>query len=445
MTDRPDHTRTPTILPRPALPFRLSLEQQRKRSKELLQALQEGEADALLRFRTHHPRAGGLDDAGIAGRLGRLGEAQLVVARELGLRSWPRLKAHALALQQARESIGKGVPAPDADARTLHIRCGSDLRDPLREAGFAGDFLEYSDPLCQGPLVADRDWLARRVAFVAQAYGLRLGQDAGQVAAKLEQAEAGLREAAGRYARVVLWVEHDSYDQLVLARCLAQFAQTPPRRLELVSVGRYPGGARFIGLGQLPPEALRLLWSERQLVSERRARAGQAVWDKLRSADPTPLAAAARAGIPDLPDMARAVRRHCQELPWLRDGLSLTERLVLQILSEGPRTVGEVFQLLVQEREPLPWLGDTMLLHILDGMKRAREPAFIGASDGGQRRWPDERLTITALGRAVLAGEVDWLSLAPPERWLGGVRIASTPQCWRWDDRAATTRKGSAP
>jgi hypothetical protein len=35
----------------------------------------------------------------------------------------------------------------DADLRTLHIRCGSDLRDKLRAAGFTGDFLEYSDPV----------------------------------------------------------------------------------------------------------------------------------------------------------------------------------------------------------------------------------------------------------------------------------------------------------
>ena len=335
--------------------------------------------------------------------------------------------------------IETDAAVPDGDAATLHIRCGADLREPLKAAGFAGSFLEYSDPLCQGPVRADEGWPARRAAFVAQAYGARLGQDGRQIAAKLDGAEAALRAAAGCYARIVLWVEHDSYDQLILARCLAQFADTPPQRLELISVDQYPGGVRFVGLGQLPPEALRLLWSGRQPVSQQQARAGRAVWDKLRLADPTPLAAAARAGIPGLPHLAGAIRRHCQELPWLQDGLSLTERLVLQILSEGMRTVGEVFHALMLEREPLPWLADAMLLHIVESMKRARGPVLTGTSEDVAQRWPDERLAITPLGRAVLAGQVDWLSLSPPERWLGGVHVPAAAPCWRWDERTAAT------
>ncbi len=70
---------------------------------------------------------------------------------------------------------------------------------------------------------------------------------------------------------MVAWFEHDSYDQLILARCLAQFAETPPSRLELVTLDQYTGAMRFIGLGQLPPEALRLLWEKRTPVSTEQA------------------------------------------------------------------------------------------------------------------------------------------------------------------------------
>lgn len=237
----------------------------------------------------------------------------------------------------------------------------------------------------------------------------------------------------------MLWFEHDTYDQLVLARCLAQFAETPPRRLELISVDRFPGSTRFIGLGQLPPEALRLLWTRPQPVSRRQVSAGASVWGMLRSPDPTPLADTARSGISELPHLAKALRRHCQELPWLGDGVSLTERLVLQLLAERPTTVGEAHRDLMLAREPLPWLGDLMLLFIVESMKRAAEPVFTGSFDGDDRRWPQERLTITALGRAVLAGKVDWLSLSPPDRWLGGVHMQAARPCWRWDDQAVTS------
>lgn len=412
-------------------PFRLNLDQQRKRAKDLVRAARAGDDAALQRFRDRHPR-------GAAAPL-RLTEAQLVVARELGLPSWPKLRAHIDAMQHARDRIAV-TPPPDADMPTLHIRCGSDLRAPLGDAGFAGAFLECADPLCQGPVTEAADWLQHRARFLADAYGAALGRTLEQITRDLEQAEAGLRNAEQHYPRVVLWFEHDSYDQLILARCLAQFAAAPPRQLDLVSVGRFPGTARFIGLGQLPPETLRLLWADRRPVTAAQLRAGTAVWQALRAADPTALAALAATGIQALPALAAAARRHCQELPWQRDGLSLTERLVLQSVQDRPKTVGAVFRDLMQAREKLPWLGDVMLHAIIEAMKRADQPVFTASFAGDARDWPHETLTLADLGYAVLAGARDWLSLNPPERWLGGVRIVAGAPCWRWDEQAATPR-----
>ncbi len=325
--------------------------------------------------------------------------------------------------------------APDQDVKTLHIRCGSDIKNTLREAGFTGDFLEYSNPFCQGPVTNTDDWLQRRTTFVAEFYG----RDPTETAARLQHEESSLRTAAERYERVVLWFEHDSYDQLVFARCLAQFADKPPQVLELVTANHFPGAARFIGLGQLPPEALRLLWTTRRAITRRQLTAARSVWCLLRAPDPTPLAALATAGIKALPDMARAVLRHCQELPWTTDGLSLTERLTLQLLSDSPKTVGQLFSSLMHEREPLPWLGDIMFWRIIQGMKRTTAPVFTAMFDGGNRAWPCERLTISDLGRNVLAGITDYLSLTPPPRWVGGVQIVPGSQCWRWDSPTATT------
>ena len=343
MTDRASQPRTPGGNPAQISPFRLNFEQQRKRAKDLLRALQADEPDAISRFRRHHPNGADLNDAADSEQFARLSEAQLVIARELGLPSWPKLKAHIQAMQQARKRITAGASRPDGDAKTLHIRCGSDLMQPLKQAGFAGDFLEYSDALCQGPVLENDAWLAQRAAFLTNAYGGQTGQSAEQIAERLHQAEEGLRSAAHRYERVVIWVEHDSYDQLILARCLAQFAAAAPPRLDLISIDRFPGGARFIGLGQLPFEALHLLWDGRTPVSSQQLAAGASIWAKLRGEDPTPLAEAARNGIPELPQMAEAVGRHCRELPWLEDGLSLTERLILQVLAEGPCSVGQVY------------------------------------------------------------------------------------------------------
>jgi hypothetical protein len=79
-------------------------------------------------------------------------------------------------------------------------------------------------------------------------------------------------------------------------------------------------------------------------------------------------------------------------------------------------------------------MGDAGLGHVIRTMEKASEPVFVRT-----REQPDEpefsnSLTITDAGRDVLRGERDWLSLHPPERWVGGVRIMPGETVWRWDE-----------
>lgn len=421
-----------------ASPFRLNLEQQRKRAKDLLDGLRAGDPESISRFRRNHPhgaRIAGQAPAP-AGRFARLSEAQLVIARELGLPSWPRLTAHIAAMARSRASMASD--APDRGMTTLHIRCGSDIGGTLAEAGFSGDFLEYSDPLCQGPVLDDDGRLDLRADFLFESFGAAIGRSRTQIAAKLVHAEEELQSASSRYERIVLWFEHDTYDQLILARCLAWFAVAPPQCLDLVSPAGFPGGVRFIGLGQLPPEALVMLWGERSPVSAASLQAGRDVWDMLRRPDPRPLAALARTGIVALPQLARALRRHCQELPWTTDGLSLTERLTLQLLAQGGRTLGQVFSGMMLEREPLPWMTDLIFLAIVGNMRRVSPPVLVGGEQDEAGDWTASRQTVTALGQDVLSGKVDFRSLSPPARWLGGVKLPGSGPCWRWDEDTAS-------
>ena len=56
----------------------------------------------------------------------------------------------------------------------------------------------------------------------------------------------------GDYGRIALWFEHDPYDQLLLVKILTRLKQTgADRKVELVSLDRFPGIAKFIGIGQL--------------------------------------------------------------------------------------------------------------------------------------------------------------------------------------------------
>ena len=74
------------------LPARPSLEQLQKQARELLGALQAGNAEARERFRTVSPRADTTRDAVLA-------DAQFVIAREHGFETWARLKQHVNAVR----------------------------------------------------------------------------------------------------------------------------------------------------------------------------------------------------------------------------------------------------------------------------------------------------------------------------------------------------------
>ncbi|MEO7715075.1 MAG: ankyrin repeat domain-containing protein [Capsulimonas sp.] len=70
-----------------SMPIGVDLAQLRTQAKELLQAVQASSPEAVTRFRAHHPRFP------IASP--KLTDAQLVLARELGYPSWPKLVAAA--------------------------------------------------------------------------------------------------------------------------------------------------------------------------------------------------------------------------------------------------------------------------------------------------------------------------------------------------------------
>jgi ankyrin repeat protein len=118
---------------RRTLPAHPDLEQQKKLAKELLAAFRRGDAAARARIRTELP-----DKQTIV-----LGDAQYVLAREYGLRSWLALKEHIEALRTDKlpplEQFKKAVR--DGDAKTLRrlLTQHDELRTALNEPQFSFD------------------------------------------------------------------------------------------------------------------------------------------------------------------------------------------------------------------------------------------------------------------------------------------------------------------
>jgi len=438
-------------------PFRINLEQQKKRAKELLKAFRCAEHSALSRFIQHHPKYTNYKEHLSSSEAGhaqpgdaQLSDAQFVIAREFGLANWAQLKKHITSMTQASSAIKEKASPPDAALKTLHIRCGTDLQHTLPAGGFNGDFLEYSDPYGQGPILLNDNFINTRAKFLHEAYDplfenelddklndKRSDKTLDSTRTYLETAHDKLKQAAQQYKRVVFWLEHDGYDQLILAKLLSFYAQNKmPEKLEMICINHFPGSARFIGLGQLPPEAIRLLWQQRQAVNPQQLKLGDRIWNSLGESSPQSLNKIIKSkDIKYLPNMEAALRRHLQELPSTGNGLSLTEQLSLEMLNEESMTAGQMFKRLVSERDPLPWLGDIMYWFILQSMMQASKPVFEISRSDLNKPWHERLLTITDTGKKVLAGKRQWLSLNPPDRWLGGIKLCARHPCWRWDDK----------
>jgi hypothetical protein len=238
---------------------------------------------------------------------------------------------------------------------------------------------------------------------------------------------------------VVLWFEHDLYDQLQLLDTLV-LASEVGASPELIMVDSFPGKPSFRGLGELSADELETLWPARRPAAPDVFADAARVWDAFRAPEPTALAEQAKRGSPELPFLGPAVRRLLEELPASTDGLSGTERRALQAIATGSSTPAAAF-VASQQCEDAPFLGDAWFYRALAGLGRGpvrlvetKEgdplPEAPPLSDGQLfARLP---LRPTDEGERVLRAESDRVDLLGVDRWIGGSHITPA-NLWRWD------------
>lgn len=115
----------------PYAAFRLNLEQQRKRAKDLLRAVRAG--DAAARRRLADAVALPVPDAVTI----KLADAQFAIARELGFRTWRDLRTHVMAQAAAREAITQPGPPLAATCRRYTLAADRTSKASPRRRGSA--------------------------------------------------------------------------------------------------------------------------------------------------------------------------------------------------------------------------------------------------------------------------------------------------------------------
>jgi hypothetical protein len=211
----------------------------------------------------------------------------------------------------------------------LHITNG-DCAVAVISQVVQGTILPWRDVLHEGPVRAGLSLealSAERARFIAGAGWGSLPQ----VTKDFEQRDAIFRNA-GQHDEIVLWFEHDLYDQLQLIQVLDGLAELRGPPISLVCEAEY--------LGTMAPARAAELFALRGPVLRKHLQDAQAAWRAFRSPDPFAIEAV-RA--PSLPFLGAALRRHLEEFPWTTDGLSRTERQILQgATQEEPAFMGDV-------------------------------------------------------------------------------------------------------
>jgi len=220
------------------------------------------------------------------------------------------------------------------------------------------------------------------------------------------------RDDALRGARhLMLWFEHDLYDQLQLLQILATIAEQRDAMAELICIDSFPGVEPFYGLGQLTPAQLASLWPQRIRVTTAHTALGERAWKAFCSPDPLALRNLVSDNLSPLPFLRAALQRHLEEFPAPPDGLGRTDRQILRAIEAGAQQFEAVFRA-NQEAETAPYMGDMTIRSRLDALSRAWHPLITR-----------EPFTLTTEGRRVLAGEADARKLNGIDRWLGGVHL----------------------
>jgi hypothetical protein len=323
----------------------------------------------------------------------------------------------------------------------LHVTNGESAGNTLRQTGLGGAVLPWQDVLHEGPVPATArpELLRIRAGFLSDCgWGSRRA-----ILSSLERRDRQLGDALRDDVQVVLWFEHDLYDQLQLLDALA-LAHSVGVAPWLIVVDSFPGKPGFRGLGELTADELETLWPARREANVETLAAAVAGWDAVRAPDPTALAELAGRGSTELPLVGPALLRLLEELPDAADGLSGTERRALQAIAAGARTPMGAF-LAEQELEAAPFLGDAWFYRTLVGLGRG-DTRLVETEDGDPLPKPPPLsdgqvftrlpLRLTDVGERVLAGRADRAALMEVDRWVGGTHVTQD-QLWRWDRAAA--------
>lgn len=317
---------------------------------------------------------------------------------------------------------------PQREPRFLHVTNGTSVTMTMANAALPGAYSIWADPLYAGPVpggLDDAELLEVRARYLGPADMTE--HDIRRWRVPLLRHES--------FDELILWFEHDTFDQLNLIQLLAWIREHLPatKPVSLICIDAFPGRPNFKGLGELQPDELASLLPTRQPIVDAQYELASRAWRAFRERTPEALNDLRRGDTEALPYLGEALTRFLQEYPWTSDGLSRSERRLLA-LAEGDGIALRTAFPRMHEGERAHHVTDRLLTDMVADLSDTT-PALLAldlSGAGGQVM--KGRVTLSEAGRAVLAGRLDRVTACGLDRWFGGVHLQRGGPIWRWDD-----------
>ncbi|MCW8931669.1 MAG: DUF1835 domain-containing protein [Gammaproteobacteria bacterium] len=315
----------------------------------------------------------------------------------------------------------------------LNITNGDSAVEIMKQANIPGVFLPWQDVLHDGPVPENltlEELSKIRANFI-------INQDWGSpenIKKSFIERDNELKSFS-KYEKVILWFEHDLYDQLQILQILDwfHFHSTNEFKLSIICTDSY--------LGMLSPDEMKDIMKYETTVTQSHLTLSSQAWSAFRSSSPEKWYELLNTDTSALPFLGDAIVRMLEEFPNCSNGLSRTAQQALTIISEGETHPGKVFRR-YQETEERMFLGDASFWKILQELIDATSP-LLHLSGGKTLNFPihpDQKLTITPLGIDVLSDKTNWLDRVELERWIGGTHLR-TGNIWCWNPHSALLSK----
>src|SRR5262249_50197169 len=153
-------------------------------------------------------------------------------------------------------------------------------------------------------------------------------------------------------------------------------------------------------------------------------------WLAFREPTPERLDRLRRGDTSALPYLAAAITRFLQEYPWTTDGLSRTERRLLEVARDGRIALWKAFPRMSEGEEAYYVTGSSME-SIADALSRTSLALLtLNPSETREGYALQSTVALTDAGRSALAGQLDRVAACGIDRWLGGVHLQGRSDIW---------------